>query len=52
MRTYQQEGVVMILEEDEPIAIVRANGSTKYYKLIEMSFKDHVEFLGADQVQK
>lgn len=47
-----QEGVVIIFEEKEPVAMVRANGSVKYYKLTEMSFQDHTALLKADQIAK
>ena len=51
MNKATQEGVGIVFGEDgEPEVMVRRNGSVKYYKLTEMSFGDHLEFLGADKV--
>lgn len=47
-----QEGVILIIEDDEPVAMVRANGHVTYFKLEPMSFQDHISLLNADQVQK
>jgi hypothetical protein len=46
-----QEGVIIIFDESgEPEMMVRRNGSVVYYKLVEMKFGDHAEFLKADVV--
>ena len=55
----QQEGVILVGGEKtvdgkpvfEPEVLIRKNGSVKYYKLTEMSFGDHAEWLGADTPQ-
>ena len=61
MKPAKQEGVVLIFDEKisnsgetvsaEPIYMMRKNGTVKYYKLEEMNWADHLEFLGADSVQ-
>lgn len=50
MKSAQQETVVVISENGEPIIIARMNGKMTYYKLVEMGYEAHVEFLGADTV--
>lgn len=47
-----QEGVIIVQEAGEPVVLVRKNGSVKYYKLTEMNFADHIEFLNADKAQR
>lgn len=54
----QQEGVILVYESlegieesDTPTVMIRKNGSVQYYKLTEMSFGDHAEWLGADKPQ-
>ena len=50
-KTAQQEGVILIFEDNEPVAMVRKNGEVRYYKLTEMGFGDHAELLGADRIK-
>ena len=52
MNQARQETVVIISENDHPIIMARMNGKMTYYKLTEMGWIDHVEFLQADVVQK
>ena len=57
MNLARQEGVILIYDQDEtitgePVYMMRKNGSIKYYKLVEMNWADHVEWLGAENVQK
>lgn len=50
-KTATQEGVILIFEDNEPTIMIRKNGCVTYFKLVEMSFADHIEFLGADQAK-
>lgn len=48
----REEGVLIVFNEmHEPIIMARKNGTVKYYKLEEMGYADHAEFLGADIAQ-
>lgn len=50
-RNSQTEGVIIILEDNEPKYMVRKNGEVVYYLLEKMSFGDHEEMLGVQTVQ-
>lgn len=48
-RKTKQEGVLIVCEDDEPVAMVRKNGETLFYKVEKMGFQDVAELLEADK---
>ena len=50
-RKVTQEGVLIVCDGEEVVAMVRKNGETLFYKTEKMGFGDVAEFMGADAVQ-
>lgn len=51
MKTVTKEGVILIWEDNVPIAMIRGNGTVQYFKLETMGMEEHEQLWNADNVQ-
>jgi hypothetical protein len=51
MKTTTKEGVILIWEDNEPIAMIRGNGTVQYFKLSSMGMEEHEELWSSDVVK-
>jgi hypothetical protein len=50
-KTTALEGVLIVCEDGQPVAMVRKNGHNEFYRIEPMGFEEIGELLGAGKVQ-